>query len=59
MNEDGNGWTEYKNLVLYKVDMLEKRIDSIDRKLWGIVAGVVLVGLKALLDIAVHLGGYP
>ncbi len=57
MNPDGNGWTEYKNLVLYKVDMLEKRIDAIDRKLWGIVAGVVLVGLKALLDIVVRVGG--
>lgn len=56
MNEDGNGWTEYKNLVLYKVDMLEKRIDAIDRKLWGIVAGVLLVGAKALLDIILRLG---
>jgi len=48
---EDNGWQEYKKLVLYKVEMLERRIDAIDRKLWGIVAGIVIVGAEAMIDL--------
>jgi hypothetical protein len=41
--------------VLYKVEMLERRIDSIDRKLWGLVAGVILVGAEALIDLLMRI----
>ena len=52
-NESDNGWPEYKKAVLWRLDDLEKRISSIDRKLWGVMAGVVLVGLKAIFDFVV------
>lgn len=48
---EDNGWQEYKKLVLYKVEALEKRMDAIDRKLWGIVGGIVVVGAEALIDL--------
>jgi hypothetical protein len=53
--ENDNGWQEYKKLVLYKVEMLERRIDSIDRKLWGLVAGVIVVGAEALIDLLMRI----
>lgn len=52
-NESDNGWPEYKKAVLWRLDDLEKRIASIDRKLWGVMAGMVLVGLKGIFDLIV------
>jgi hypothetical protein len=49
--EHDNGWQEYKKLVLFKVETLERRIESVDRKLWGLVAGMVVVGVEALVSI--------
>jgi hypothetical protein len=48
---DDNGWQEYKKLVLYKVETLEERMDAIDRKLWGLVAGIIIVGAEALIGL--------
>ncbi len=52
-SENDNGWPEYKKAVLWRLDDLEKRIAAIDRKLWGVVVGVVFVGLKAVFDFLV------
>ena len=52
-NESDNGWSEYKKAVLWRLDDKEKRISAIDRKLWGVMAGVVFVDLKAVFDLIV------
>jgi hypothetical protein len=53
-SECDNGWPEYKKAVLWRLDDMEKRISAIDRKLWGVMAGVVFVGLKAVFDLIVR-----
>jgi hypothetical protein len=52
---DDNGWQEYKKLVLFKVETLEERMDAIDRKLWGLVAGIIIVGAEALIGLLVRI----
>lgn len=47
----GNGWPEYKAMVLWRLDALERRMSSVDRKLWGVLTGVVLVCLKELVSL--------
>lgn len=51
--ENDNGWSEYKKAVLWRLDEMEQRINSIDRKLWGVMTGVIFVGLKAVFDFIV------
>lgn len=52
-SESDNGWSEYKKAVLWRLDDLEKRVAAVDHKLWGVIAGVVIVGLKAVFDFIV------
>lgn len=42
MNTKDNGWPEYRKLVEFRFDAMEKRVNSLDRKLWALLVAVVV-----------------
>lgn len=50
-NGGGNNWGRERDLVLYKVRMLERRMESMDKRLWGVVIGILIVLVKVVADL--------
>ncbi len=58
MNKTMNGkganddWKTDKGLVLHKIEWLCRRMDTLDKRMWAVLVGVMLVLAKAILDLA-------
>ncbi len=44
-----NGWRQSTDL---KIEWLCKRVETLDKRLWGILVGVLLVLAKAVFDLS-------
>lgn len=49
MEENNNGWAEYKRRVLYQLDELTKSNESIEKKLDDLKTDVIILKTKAVL----------
>ena len=46
-HSDGNGWTEYKRLVINELERTNKRLDIMDKRLSKIERNIVILQTKA------------
>lgn len=52
-DNDGNGWDEYKRLVIYRLDTIDRRLYNIEAGLVG--ARVKIAGVSAGLAIIISI----
>lgn len=43
-----NGWAEYKHVVMYRLDELQRSQERLVSRLWGVMAGVGLLVIESV-----------